>query len=93
MKYKEKQMLEAIKGSGGDISEVAKRLGCARSTVYCYLDRYPAVYEALEEEREVLLDIAEYGLMKRVEDGDLRAIIFTLKETAKLQCARLAPRC
>jgi AcrR family transcriptional regulator len=83
MKYTEKQMLEAIKGSGGDISEVAKRLGCARSTVYRYLDRYPAVYEALEEEREVLLDIAEYGLMKRVEDGDLRAIIFTLKTKGK----------
>lgn len=83
MKYTEKQILEAISGTGGVVSDVAERLGCARSTVYRYVDRYPSVAEALQDEREELLDLAEEGLMKRVREHDLRAIIFVLKTKGK----------
>jgi transposase-like protein len=83
MKYTEEQILEAISGTGGDISEIARRLGCARSTVYRYMDRYPSVAEAIEDEREELLDLAEEGLMKQVREHDLQAIIFVLKTKGK----------
>jgi transposase-like protein len=83
MKYTEEQILEVISGTGGDISEIARRLGCARSTVYRYMDRYPSVAEAIEDEREELLDLAEEGLMKQVREHDLQAIIFVLKTKGK----------
>lgn len=83
MKYSEEQMIEAIRGSGGIVSLVARRLGGGRATVYRYCDRYPTVREALEEEREVLLDAAEQALFRAVERGKLKAIIFALKTLGK----------
>lgn len=83
MKYTAEQMIEAIRGSGGIVSVVASRLGCGRATVYRYRDRYPNVRDALEGEREVLLDIAEAGLFDRVDDGDLDASIFALRTLGK----------
>ncbi len=83
MKYSEKQMVEAIRGSGGIVSVVARRLGCGRATIYRYCDRFPSVAEALENEREVLLDAAEKGLFDAAEGGDLYAIIFALKTLGK----------
>jgi len=83
MKYTEVQLIEAIKGTGGVVSEVAERLGCGRSTVYRYVYRYPSVYEALEDECGELLDIAEGGLFDRVQKGDLKAIMFVLKTLGK----------
>jgi len=65
------------------VSEVAERLGCGRSTVYRYVNRYPSVYEALEDERGELLGIAEGGLFERVQKGDLKAIMFVLKTKGK----------
>lgn len=83
MKYTEAEMIEAIKGSGGLVSVVARRLGCSRATVYRYCDRYPSVREALEDEREVLLDAAEKGLFDAVEGGELDAIMFALRTLGK----------
>ena len=83
MKFTADQMVEAIRGSGGIVSLIASRLRCGRSTVYRYAHRYPSVREALEAEREVLLDLAESRLLECVERGDLDAIIFVLKTKGK----------
>ena len=85
MKYTAEQMVEAIRGSGGLVSIVARRLGCSRATVYRYVSRFPAVAEALESEREVLLDVAEAGLFDRVDAGDLDAIIVALRTLGKVR--------
>jgi transposase len=83
MKYTAEQMVEAIRGSGGIVRLIAARLRCGRSTVYRYARRYPRVREALEGEREVLLDLAESRLLECVERGDLDALIFLLKTLGK----------
>lgn len=44
-------MLEAVKGSGGVIDYIAVRLGCGWECARNYINKYPAVMEAAEEER------------------------------------------
>lgn len=72
-------MVEAIKGSGGFVTEIARRLGCSRSTIYRYKAQYENVAEAIFEEKEHLLDTAESALLKQVNSGNITAIIFYLK--------------
>ena len=73
------EMVAAIKGSGGFVTEIARRLGCSRSTVYRYKTRYSVIAEAIFEEKEHLLDTAESALLKQVNGGNITAIIFYLK--------------
>jgi hypothetical protein len=91
-KYTAEMVVEAIRGegrwrekgsSGGIVSVVANRLGCQRNTVYSYAKRYKGVKGALEEARATIVDRAEGELSKAVADGNLTAIIFTLKTLGK----------
>jgi transposase-like protein len=52
--YTAAQVVEAVRGSGGFVSEVAKRLGCDRSTVYRHVARHATVRRAIEDERETM---------------------------------------
>lgn len=73
----------AIKGSRGVKSVIAARLGCARNTVYNYLDRWPDLQTLLDDESEALVDTAEVMLASAVASGDIRAITFTLATKGK----------
>jgi transposase-like protein len=59
-------ILRAVKGSGGVVSAIAARLGVQRSTVYSYAKKWAKVNEAIEEEREGLLDMAESVLFTNI---------------------------
>ena len=78
-KFDVDKMIEAIKGSGGFVTEVARRMGCSRSTVYRFKAQYAPIAEAIFEEKEHLLDTAESALLKQVNSGNITAIIFYLK--------------
>lgn len=78
-KFTEEQVVDAVKGSGGFVTEIARRLGCTRSTIYRYKANFEAVAEAIFEEKEHLLDTAESALLKQVNSGNITAIIFYLK--------------
>lgn len=78
-KFTEQQMIDAIEKSGGFVTEIARRLGCSRSTVYRYKANYKSIAEAIFEEKEHLLDTAESALLKQVNSGNITAIIFYLK--------------
>ena len=77
--YTEEQVINATRNSGGFVTEIAKRLGCSRATVYAYKKRYPKIAEAIFEEKEGLLDAAEGQLLKQIKNGNITAIIFYLK--------------
>lgn len=72
-------VVDAIKGSGGFVTEIARRLGCSRATVYRYKANHKEIAEAIFEEKEHLLDTAESALLKQVNSGNITAIIFYLK--------------
>jgi len=75
--------IAAIKGSRGVKSAIALRLGCARNTLYNYLERWPDLKTLLDDESEALVDNAEIMLAVAVAAGDIRAITFTLATKGK----------
>jgi hypothetical protein len=62
---------------------VARRLGCSWDTVDRYAKRYTTVQQALDTERELLIDMAEVKLGERVMMGEWPAIQFVLKTLGK----------
>ncbi len=77
--YTPNQIIEATKGSGGFVTEIAKRLGCSRGTIYVYKKKYAEVASAIFEEKEGLLDAAEGALLSQIKRGNTTSIIFYLK--------------
>ena len=82
-KYTANQMIEALREKHGNLSAAARFLGCSRNTISRYIDLYPTVKAVADEERETLIDFAENQLFKQVQDGNITAIIFTLKTIGK----------
>ena len=84
-KYTANQIIDALKEKHGNMSASARFLGCSRNTISRYIDTYPTVKAVYDEERETLIDFAENQLFKQVQDGNITAIIFTLKTIGKLR--------
>ena len=82
-KYTANQMIEAIRDKHGNMSAAARFLGCSRNTISRYIETYPTVKAVYDEERETLIDFAENQLFKQVQEGNITAIIFTLKTIGK----------
>ena len=53
-KLSKKKVKEAIKGSKGIITAVANRCEVQRKYIHKYINKYPDIKEALQEEREKL---------------------------------------
>jgi len=73
----------AITTSGGIVATVAQRLGVSRETVYKYSRRWETVKQALDDEREMMLDITENKLFAQIHKENMTAIIFYLKTQGK----------
>ena len=82
-KYTTAQMIEALREKHGNLSAAARFLNCSRDTIRRYISTYPTVKAVADEERETLIDFAENQLFQQVKDGNITAIIFTLKTIGK----------
>ncbi len=82
-KYTIEQVIDAIRESKGILTVAARKLDCSRSTLQRYVSNYPTVTQAVNDERESLLDFAEGSLFDQVRKGNITAIIFTLKTIGK----------
>lgn len=65
------QFIAAIDKSGGIHSTIAARIGCNRMTVQVYIDRYPTVKAAYEQERKKIDDKAQSNILAAIQEGDL----------------------
>ncbi len=83
MKVTKKRLLNAITGSYGNITVIAKKLGCQRAAVYEFLKKDEEVKTAVEQERERIVDLAENKLVDRLNKGDTTLIVMTLKTLGK----------
>lgn len=81
--YTKDQVLKAIEGSGGIVSAVASRLGCAWKTADNLVKRWAEVREAFMAEREKVLDIAETTLIKSIQNGDTQDAKWMLSKRGK----------
>ena len=82
-KFTAPQIIDALREKHGNLSAAARFLGCDRHTVLRYINAYPTVKAVADEERETLIDFAENQLFQQVKDGNITAIIFTLKTIGK----------
>jgi hypothetical protein len=70
-KYTAEQFIAAIPNSGGIISTIAKRVGCDWYTVKAYMERYPTVQQAYDNECEFTNDMALSVVVTAIKEGDL----------------------
>ena len=82
-KYTTAQIIEALREKHGNMAAAARFLNCSRNTISRYIEQYPTVKAVADEERETLIDFAENQLFQQVKDGNITAIIFTLKTIGK----------
>ena len=82
-KYKKQDILDAIKGSYGIVSNVAANLCCDWHTASDYINTWPDTQEALQEEREAYLDLTENACVDRIKNGDGQMIRFVLATIGK----------
>jgi hypothetical protein len=78
-KYAIDQVIDALRAHHGLLVLTADALGCNRQTLYNYAQRYPAVAEAIAEERERLVDLAEQGLIHHLQEESPWAISLVLR--------------
>ena len=82
-RYTVKVFKEGIKGSYGNVTMIAQKIGCERNTVYEWLANHLELREQLESEREKIVDLAESKLLINVNQGETSSIHFVLKTLGK----------
>jgi hypothetical protein len=79
----EDEVISALKATDGMLTYSAMILGVSYNTLRKYVQGNAKVQEVLYEIEEHALDIAETNLQQIAEGGDLKAIIFFLKNKGK----------
>lgn len=78
-------ILEAIKGSGGIMSTIARKLGVTWHTADSWIRESGELMEALKDEKEIILDMAESTLLKKIKEGDEQSAKWYLSKIGKLR--------
>jgi len=79
----EKAVLESISDSGGIITTIARRLHVNWNTARTYCNKWESTRQALQEEVETTLDIAEMGIINAIKNGDTNTIKWYLSTKGK----------
>lgn len=82
-KLTKKQVIEAIENSGGVIKVIARKCGVSRKAIYDFIEKYPDVKEAFQDEKEGMIDLAEGKLFGAVKKGEAWAIKTVLQTIGK----------
>jgi len=78
-----KVFLDAIPGTGGIITAIARRVGCSWHTADKYIKRYPTIQQAYRDECERVLDIAESKVIELISAGDPQMLRYYLSTKGK----------
>jgi hypothetical protein len=69
-RYTAQDFIDAIPGTGGIISAIARKVGCDWKTADSWVHDFPTVKRAYDAECETMLDLAESTVLKAIKDGD-----------------------
>ncbi len=81
--YTAKTFIDAIPGTGGIISAISRKVGCTWNTTKAWIDGYPTVKVAYENECEAMLDLAESAVLKNIRAGDTQDAKWYLSKKGK----------
>lgn len=82
LNFRKSDVKKAIEGSGGYVTNIAKKLGCDWHSAKRYINLH-GLQELLDNENETWNDVTEMKLMENISNNDTTAIIFRLKTRAK----------
>jgi hypothetical protein len=68
--FRASDFISAIPGTGGIITKVAAKVGCSWHTAAKYINNYPTVAKAYQDECEKVLDMAESVVIKKITEED-----------------------
>lgn len=77
--YSPALIVSALERSRGMVSIAARLLQCNRQTIYNAAKIHPEIKDAMDGERELMLDTAELKLIESVNKGQAWAVCFFLK--------------
>jgi hypothetical protein len=77
------KILKAIKGCGGIVSAVAKRLDCDWNTADKYIKMYDETKQAMLDEKETILDMAESAVYNSIKEGNTQDAKWVLSTIGK----------
>lgn len=81
--FKVEEVAAALEKSRGLVSFAARLLGCNRTTIYNYFERYPQLRDIIHDAGEALVDKAELKLEKAIDNDEPWAIALVLKTKGK----------
>ena len=81
--YTAKQFIDNIPGTGGIITSIARKVGCKWHTAKKYIEGYPTINRAYQDECEIILDLAESELIKTIKRGEQWAVKYLLSTKGK----------
>jgi hypothetical protein len=81
--FTDEQMIAAIKGSCGIVSNIADSLGCDWNTAKRYIEMSEHVKQAYSDESERVIDKAENKLQGAIDSGDMQMVKWYLATKGK----------
>ena len=75
--------IDNMPGTGGIVATLARRVGCDWHTAKKYIDDYPTVRQAYDDECETVCDVAESTLIQSIKDGDVSSAKWWLTKKRK----------
>ena len=63
-RWRNQQIIEALKRTNGLVSLAAQNLGCSPQTIYNRAKRVPSVQQVIDDSRDGLVDLAELALRR-----------------------------
>jgi len=81
--YLAQQFIDAIPGTGGIITAIAKKVGCDWHTAKKYIDTYATVGQAYQDECEKVLDLAESKVIEMIHASDGQMVRYYLSTKGK----------
>ena len=76
-------ILEAINGSGGIITSIANKLGCAWDTANKYVNKNEKTRTAYRNEKEKILDLSENVVYQSIKNGNTQDAKWVLSTLGK----------
>jgi hypothetical protein len=73
-----KKFENAVKGTGGIITHIARNLNVSRKAVYDFMEKNPQTIPLKDMEEESIIDLSEARLFQQIRDGEQWAVKYML---------------
>jgi len=91
-RHNNETIANALRKTGGNVAAAAQALGYERAALHRRITATPGLRDVLEQERETLVDVAESMLLKKVYEGDMTAVMYTLNNSPAAKRRGWGPR-